>query len=104
MSAVLDHPQTRPAELTVKPLQPQIGAEISGVDLRQPISDTVRDEIKNAILQYKVVFFRDQHLTNEQHADFARRFGPLYTHPNTRRDDKIASIHKISAQGREKIR
>jgi taurine dioxygenase len=63
MSAVLDHPQTRPAGLTVKPLQPQIGAEISGVDLRQPISDTVRDEIKNAILQYKVVFFRDQHLT-----------------------------------------
>jgi taurine dioxygenase len=102
MSAVLDYNQTYPAELTVKPLQPHIGAEISGVDLTQPISDEVRDGIKNAILKYKVVFFRNQHLSGQQHADFARRFGPLYTHPNTKRDENIASIHKISAQDEKK--
>jgi alpha-ketoglutarate-dependent taurine dioxygenase len=85
------------AELTIRPLQPSIGAEIGGVDLRHPISDALRDEIKATLLQYKVVFFRDQDLTTEQHADFAARFGQLYTHPNTSRDEKIASIHKISA-------
>jgi alpha-ketoglutarate-dependent taurine dioxygenase len=84
-------------KLEVRPLEPTIGAEIGGVDFAQPISDAVRDEIKSALLKYKVVFFRDQHLTNEQHAAFAARFGNLYTHPNTSRDEKIASIHKIAA-------
>ncbi len=80
-----------------RPLEPTIGAEISGIDLRQPISDAVRDEIKRTLLEYKVVFFRDQELTPDQHATFAARFGKLYVHPNTKRDEKIANIHKISA-------
>lgn len=89
--------------ITVTPLQPTIGAEISGVDISQPISDAVRDAIKDAILTYKVVFFRDQHgLTTESHEAFARRFGPLYVHPSTRRDDKIAPIHKIEALDQER--
>jgi taurine dioxygenase len=87
-----------PAALVIQLLQPTIGAEISGVDLRSPLSDAARDEIKAALLKYRVVFFRDQELTGEQHAAFAARFGPLYTHPNTTRDDKIAHIHKISAE------
>lgn len=86
------------AELSIRPLQPTIGAEVSGVDLRHSISDAVRDEIKNTLLKYKVVFFRDQELNNEQHAAFAARFGKLYVHPNTTRDEKIANIHKIAAE------
>jgi alpha-ketoglutarate-dependent sulfate ester dioxygenase len=86
------------AELRLRPLEPEIGAEISGIDLRQPLSDAARDGIKNALLKYKVVFFRDQELNNEQHAAFAARFGKLYVHPNTKRDEKIANIHKISAE------
>jgi alpha-ketoglutarate-dependent taurine dioxygenase len=83
--------------LHVRPLEPTIGAEIGGVDITQPISDAVRDEIKATLLKFKVVFFRDQHLTPDQHAAFAGRFGKLYTHPNTTRDEKIAQIHKIAA-------
>jgi alpha-ketoglutarate-dependent taurine dioxygenase len=86
------------AELQIRALEPAIGAEISGIDLRQPLSDSARDELKNALLKYKVVFFRDQELNNEQHAAFAARFGKLYVHPNTKRDEKIANIHKISAE------
>lgn len=85
------------AALVIRALEPTIGAEISGVDLSQPISDEIRDQIKKTLLDYKVVFFRDQHLTTEQHAAFAARFGQLYTHPNTTRDEKIAPIHKIAA-------
>ncbi len=88
--------------IDITPLQPTIGAEISGVDLSQPISDAVRDAIKAAILKYKVVFFRDQPLTHDQHADFAARFGTLYTHPSTKHDTKIASIHQISAEDAKK--
>src|SRR6202046_4920836 len=85
--------------LTIRPLQPTIGAEISGVDLTRPLSGAERDQIKAAILQYKVVFFRDQFLDQDQHAAFARQFGPLYTHPSTSKAyaDKVPAIHKISA-------
>jgi alpha-ketoglutarate-dependent taurine dioxygenase len=97
MSAASNLSSVIEGQLVVVPLEPAIGAEISGVDLSQPITDSIRDEIKRTLLKYKVVFFRDQELTAEQHAAFAARFGKLYTHPNTTRDEKIAQIHKISA-------
>jgi alpha-ketoglutarate-dependent taurine dioxygenase len=85
--------------ITVAPQQPTIGAEIGGVDLRRPLSDAQRDQVKAAILEYKVVFFRDQDLDRDQHAAFARRFGPLYTHPSTSRPeaDQVPAVHRISA-------
>jgi alpha-ketoglutarate-dependent taurine dioxygenase len=85
--------------VTVRPLQPTIGAEIGGVDLRYPLSSAVRDQIKAAILEYKVVFFRDQDLDRDQHAAFARQFGPLYTHPSVNKPyaDQVPAIHQISA-------
>lgn len=84
--------------IDIRPLQPTIGAEIGGIDISRPLSLEQRDAIKAAILRYKVVFFRDQPLDNAQHAAFARQFGPLYTHPSTKRDEKIAPIHKIAAE------
>ncbi|MBV9510763.1 MAG: TauD/TfdA family dioxygenase [Caulobacteraceae bacterium] len=99
MSAALQErlPDIQNAELVIRPLQPTIGAEISGVDIGQPFSDAVRDAIKAAVLQHKVVFFRDQSLGDEQHAAFARRFGPLYTHPSVKRHDNIEQLHRIAA-------
>jgi alpha-ketoglutarate-dependent sulfate ester dioxygenase len=67
--------------LAITPLHPTIGAEISGIDLREPIDDATRDRIKAAVLQYKVVFFRDQPITRRQHLDLAKRFGRIYTPP-----------------------
>jgi len=84
-------------QLDVRPLEPTIGAEISGVDLRRPFSDGLRDQIKATLLEYKVIFFRDQELTSEQHAQFAARFGQLYTHPTSSHDPKVTQIHKIAA-------
>jgi taurine dioxygenase len=85
------------AGLEIRPLQPTIGAEIRGLDLSRPISDSLRDSIKAAVLKHKVVFFRDQSLNDEQHAAFAARFGPLYTHPSTKRHDNIEQLHRIAA-------
>ena len=39
------------------------------------------DEIHRALAENLVIFFRDQHLTDEQHLDFGRRFGELHIHP-----------------------
>jgi taurine dioxygenase len=90
-------PEAESANLNIRPLQPTIGAEIGGVDLSQPISDAVRDAIKNTILKYKVVFFRDQNVNDDQHAAFAARFGRLYTHPSVKRHDNISQLHRIAA-------
>jgi alpha-ketoglutarate-dependent sulfate ester dioxygenase len=75
-------PASASSTITVRPLEPTIGAEIGGVDLGRPLSTQERDEIKAAILQYKVVFFRDQNVNRDQHAAFAKQFGPLYVHPS----------------------
>jgi alpha-ketoglutarate-dependent sulfate ester dioxygenase len=90
--------------IIVRPLQPTIGAEISGVDLRDPLSDGQRDQIKRTVLEYKVVFFRDQDLDRDQHAAFARQFGPLYTHPSTSKSyaGTVPAIHDIKALDEEK--
>jgi taurine dioxygenase len=65
----------------VTPVGTTIGAEISGVDLREPLDAATLGELVQAWLDYKVVFFRDQDLTDEQHIAFARRFGELEEHP-----------------------
>lgn len=62
-------------------LSPTVGAEITGVDLTGELSDAVVAEIAAALAAYKVIFFREQPLTAEQHVAFARRFGELEVHP-----------------------
>lgn len=66
---------------TVTPLSPTIGGEISGVDLGTPLDHDLRADLLRALLEWKVLFFRDQHLTGEQHRAFAAAWGPLEVHP-----------------------
>jgi len=63
------------------PLTPALGAEIGGVDLSEALADEVIAEIRRALLHYRVVFFRDQDITPDQHLAFARRFGDLVDYP-----------------------
>ena len=63
------------------PVGATVGAEISGLDLTAPLPDAVIAEVRQALLDYKVLFFRDQPLTPAQHVAFARRFGELEIHP-----------------------
>ena len=67
--------------IKVEPLTPVIGAEISGIDLSQPLGNQTQSEIQNALLDHLVIFFRDQDLDLEQHKAFGRQFGKLHVHP-----------------------
>ena len=67
--------------ISVEPLTPAIGAEVSGVDLREPLDDDAYTEIRRALLEHGVIFFRDQPIDHEQHLAFGRRFGELHLHP-----------------------
>jgi taurine dioxygenase len=68
-------------DLTIVPMTPTIGAEVEGVDLSRPLSDGNVSALRRALLDWKVLFFRDQDITTEQHLAFARRFGELEVHP-----------------------
>jgi|SRR5579875_2602829 len=67
--------------IAVKKLTPSIGAEIEGIDLSRPLSESEFETVHQALLDNLVIFFRDQRLTPEQHKTFARRFGDLHIHP-----------------------
>lgn len=71
--------------ITVEPVTPTIGAEISGVDLREPITPELAADIQRALHDWRVVFFRDQDISNDQLKAFGRAFGPLTpAHPITK--------------------
>ena len=67
----------------IYPLTAAIGAEIHSIDLTS-LDDDAFAELRKLWLDYKVLFFRDQNLTIEEHVAFGRRFGELepvsYTH------------------------
>ncbi len=58
-----------------------LGAEVSGVDLSEDLPDDVLAEIRAALLEHCVIFFRDQTLTPQQQLRFARRWGEIHLHP-----------------------
>ncbi|MFC7221197.1 TauD/TfdA dioxygenase family protein [Streptomyces polyrhachis] len=68
--------------IDVRPYSTVIGAEIGGVDLSTPLEPATLAEIRRAFLDWKVLFFRGQHLTVVQHADLARHWGELYVNPH----------------------
>jgi taurine dioxygenase len=67
--------------IEVSSLTPHIGAEVSGVDLRQPLSNEQFSEIYRAWLDWQVLVFRNQDIDRDQHKAFGRKFGTLHVHP-----------------------
>jgi len=83
-----EHRLAAESPLQVTRLEPTLGAEITGIDLSQPLSEARRDDIHALLLTHKVIFFRNQHITSEQQVRFAGQFGELYVHPTTRQEDR----------------
>jgi alpha-ketoglutarate-dependent taurine dioxygenase len=68
--------------LEVRPQSGWTGAEIHGIDLTKPLDDQQIAEIRAALLQWKVVFFRDQFIDHDDHLRLASAFGqPTPAHP-----------------------
>lgn len=67
----LQDAQIATPHVTVTPQSAHIGALIGGVDLHQPLTTSEVHTIRSALLQWKVVFFRDQHLSHAQHVAFS---------------------------------
>ena len=81
----------RPYErLRLEPLSPCIGAEVHGFDMRDQPDEATLAELRQALLEWKVLFFRDQEVSRAQQRDFAALWGPAEQHPffNYMRDDQ----------------
>ena len=92
--------------ITICPVNPDFVAEIGDVDLSRP-ADSSLAAIKAAFWKYAVLIFPDQHLTPQQHLDFAAAFGPIEAervldHERTapRLDHSFADISNLDATGR----
>ena len=71
-----------PGEIVVSPHPGALGAEILGIDLGgEQVSDEAIAQIRAALVQHHVVFFRDQTLSPEQQVAFGARFGELEDYP-----------------------
>lgn len=89
----------------VSHLSPTIGSVISGIDLRDPLDDATISGLRQILVERKVIFFRDQDITTEQHLAFASRFGKLEVHPFAPHKpdypEVLAITHNEKSKGRE---
>ena len=84
--------------IQINPVAGKIGAALSGVKLDEQLSDHDFKTIQNALLKFKVLFFRDQHLDDAQHEAFSRRFGEQVPHPTVRSVPSSTAILHLDAK------
>jgi taurine dioxygenase len=103
MSAAAAHePHSQFETITVSPLSPTVGAEIGGVRMSGEVPDEQIAEIRQALLDWKVIFFRDQDVEVAEHVAFGRRFGELEIHPFTPNHEEHPEIVVIHHDERSK--
>ncbi len=83
--------------IEASPVSPALGAEISGVDIAAGISDEQFAELRQAYVDYGVIFLRDQDITPDQHIEFARRWGDI----NVNRFFQAVATHPVIAEVRK---
>ena len=80
--------------MEIKLLSGALGAEISGLDLKDT-SDKNFKKINDLLLEHKVIFFRNQKITTEEHMALAEKFGPLEIHAYVKGLEKYPEIVRI---------
>jgi taurine dioxygenase len=83
--------------IEVMPLSPALGAEVSGVDIAAGIDQEQFAELRQAYIDYGVIFLREQHITPDQHLEFARRWGDI----NVNRFFQAVATHPSIAEVRK---
>ena len=84
-------------EIEVSALHPKIGGKLDGIDLRENISDEVREKIHEQWMRFMVLVFPNQAISDEQHIAFGRKFGELEVHPSVaHRSSRNKEIYRVS--------
>src|SRR5580704_14055916 len=88
--------------IVVQPIAGALGAEVSGVDLAEPLRNSVAAELRRAFVDHLVLFFRSQTLTPEQHLAVSRLFGPLVRMPYVKHMDDYPDIIAVLKEADER--
>lgn len=96
MSMALQTDRSGGQTFILRPLSTLFGAEIVGLDLRQPLEASIRDAVYQAFVQHHVLCFRDQSLSKEQQIAFSQQLGPLERHIARNRGAENPWVHTVS--------
>jgi len=77
-------------------LSPGIGNEVHDIDLSKDLGVDVIDFLSDLLVERKVIFFRDQAISMQQHIAFARRFGDVEIHPFTENHDGYPEVIRLN--------
>jgi taurine dioxygenase len=89
--------------MQVRKIAGALGAEISGVDLTQPISAALAAEIREVFLQHEVIFMRKQALSPQQFLDFAHAMGEPVEYPFVKGIEGFPHIIEVKKLEHEKV-
>ena len=81
---------TEDAGVIVRKTGVHLGAEITGVDLRKPLSEAQFKAVDAALVEHELIVLRDQDISSDNLLDFGRRFNPLTVHPFAPNEGKNA--------------
>lgn len=83
--------------ITVKKLHPMIGAEVTGLDFRKPLSAEERDAVHQAWMENLMLVFPNQPLTDQEHVEATRNFGePEIFHQEIIKSRFVPEIFRVS--------
>ena len=96
-------PSSDTASYQINPLGDVLGAEVTGLDLSQPMDEATFAKVRDAFQTHHLLCFRDQHLDDAQIVSFSTQFGPLEIYPEKdKTKDKIEVYHvaNVSTDGK----
>lgn len=82
-------------KISVTPASPNVGAEISNINLTLPLPENELAELKRAFLEFGVLFFRDQEISFQDHARLGEYFGSLGEHVGVKTTSKVTDDPRV---------
>lgn len=89
--------------MIIRQIAGALGAELHGVDLTQPLSVDLQQDIRAALLQHQVIFFRDQDLSPDQFMRFAHTLGQPVEYPFVKGLDGYPCVIEVKKLEHEKV-
>lgn len=88
--------------VAVNPSPGGVGAFVEGIDIAKDVNGNVAGELKNALGEYGVLFFRDQSIIEEDHIAFAEKFGEINVNRFFGKHEKFPQIAMVAKEPDQK--
>lgn len=90
------------ADFSIEPSPGGVGAFVRGIDIARDVNGNVAGELKSALGEHGVLFFRDQNITEEDHIAFAEQFGEINVNRFFAKNEKFPKIAMVSKEPTQK--